>query len=91
MDIKETNYVTLIMETHGALDHLEGPGTQQRYKGSGGELVTKIFNYCEVFGDHFNYIHQVDNNNNRCHYPIQFRVLGLQSIVPTRVMPTSWH
>ena len=43
---------------------------QQSHKGLGGEVVTKRFNYCEVFGKHFRYRHQVDNNNNRCHSPI---------------------
>ena len=60
----------LIMTTYGMLENLKWSNTQQRYKGAGGELVTKTINYCEVFGNHFNYIHQIDNNNNRCHYPI---------------------
>ena len=38
--------------------------------GAVGELVTKQFNYREVFGNHFNYRYQVDNNNNRHHYTI---------------------
>ena len=36
MDIKDTDYVMLMMKTYGALEHLEGSDTQQRYKGAGG-------------------------------------------------------
>ena len=70
MDIKNPDYMILMMTTYGALDHLEGLDTHWRYKGKGGELVNKQFNYSEVFGNHFNYIHEVDDNNNRCHSPI---------------------
>ena len=62
--------MVLMMTTFGMLEHLEGSYTQRRYKGVGGELVTKRFNYCEVFGNQFNYRHQVENNINCCHYPI---------------------
>ena len=61
MDIKEPDYVMLVMTTYGILEHLEGLDTQRRYKGAGGELITKQFKYREVFGDHLNYNHQVDN------------------------------
>ena len=55
MAIKEPDYVMLMMTTHGTLEHLEGSGTQKRYKVAGGELVTKQFNCREVFRNHFNY------------------------------------
>ena len=32
--------------------------------------MTKLFNCCEVFRNHFNYIYQVDDNKNRCRAPI---------------------
>ena len=32
--------------------------------------MTKRFNYHEVFGNNFNYRHQVDDNRNQRHYPI---------------------
>ena len=70
MAIKDPDYVMLRMTTYGTLEYLEGSDTQQRYKGTGEELVTKRFNYCEVFRNHFNYRHQVDDNNNRHHSPI---------------------
>ena len=70
MDIKDTDYVILMVTKYEVLEHLEGLDTQQRYKGAGGDLVTKRFNYHEVFGNHFNYRHQVDENKNRRHYPI---------------------
>ena len=70
MDIKEPDYVVLLMTTYGMLEYLEGSDTQRRYKGAGGEFMTKQFNYCEFFGDHFNYRHQVDDNNNCRHSPI---------------------
>ena len=58
MDIKDPNYVVI---TYGTLEHLEGSDTQQRYKVAGGELVTKRFNYREVFKNHFNYRHQFED------------------------------
>ena len=67
MDIKDPNYMMLMMRIYGTLEHLEGSDTQQRYKGESGELVTKRFNCCEVFGNHFNYRHQVDSKNNWLH------------------------
>ena len=41
MDIKDTDYVMLMVTKYEALEHLEGLDTQQRYKGAGGDLVTK--------------------------------------------------
>ena len=41
MAIKDPNCVMLMMTTYGTLEHLEGSDTQRRYKGAGGELVTK--------------------------------------------------
>ena len=54
MDIKEPDYVMLTITIYGTLEHFEGLETQQRYKGAGGELVTKQFNYRDVFENHFN-------------------------------------
>ena len=70
MAIKEPDYVMLMMKTYGTLEYLEGSDTQRRYKGAGGELTTKRFNYCEVFGSHFIYRHQVDENSNWRHSTI---------------------
>ena len=64
--------MVLMMTTYGKLEHLEGSETQRRYKGVGGELVTKQFNYCEVLGNHLNCIHQIDDINNWFHCPISF-------------------
>ena len=69
MAIKEPDYVMIIMTTYGTLDHLEGSDTQQRYKGVGGELVTKKFKYHKNFSNHFNYRHQVDDAKNWRHSP----------------------
>ena len=60
----------LMMTTHGVLEHLEGSNTQRRYKGAGGELVTKQFKNYELFGSHFNYRHQVKDNNTWRYSPI---------------------
>ena len=60
----------LMMTTYGTLEHLEESDTHMRYKGVGGELATKRFNYREVFSNHFNYINKFDNKNNWRHYPI---------------------
>ena len=67
--MKELSYygVMLMMTTYGTLENLEGSDTQQRYKGEGGDLMTKQFNYLEVFGNHFNYRYQVDDNKNWRH------------------------
>ena len=43
----------IMMTTFRTLVIFEGLDTQRRYKGSGGEVVTKRFNYCEVFSNHF--------------------------------------
>ena len=70
MAINYTKYMMLMITIYGTLENLEGSDTQWRYKGAGEKLVTKRFNYCEVFGKNFNYRHQVDNNNNQCHSTI---------------------
>ena len=72
MNIKEPDYVVLMITTYVMLENLEGSDTQWRYKGAGEELVTRQFNFREVFSNHFNYRHQVDDNNNRRHSPISF-------------------
>ena len=87
MAIKDPDYVILMMMTYGMLDHLEGSDTQHRYKGTGGELVTKRFNYCEVFGNHFNYIHQVENKKNWCHSPISVERTWATKYWPDRCHP----
>ena len=84
MDIKDPDYVILMMTTYGTLEHLEGLDTQRRYKGDGGELMTKQFNYCEVFGNHFNYRNQVDNNNNQRHFPISVERTWAKNYWPDR-------
>ena len=70
MDIKDPNHVIFMMTAYGMLKNLEGLDMQWRYKGSGEGVVTKWFNYCELFGNHFHYRHQVDNNNKNRHYLI---------------------
>ena len=82
--IKETDYVVLMMTTYGTLEHLEGPDTQRRYRGAGGELVTKLFNYREVFGNHFNYRHEVDDNNNWLYSPISVEMTWAKNYWPDR-------
>ena len=55
MAIKYPAYVMLMMKTYGMLEHLEVSDTQRRYKGAGGDLVTKQSkNYREVFRNHLN-------------------------------------
>ena len=70
MAVKDPDYMMLMVSTYGMLEHSEGSETHQRHKGSGEELVTKQFSYHEVFGNHFNYRHQADDNKNCRHYPI---------------------
>ena len=80
-----------MMTTYRTLEYLEGLDTQRRYKGAGGELVTKQFNYCEVFENNFNYRHQIDDNNNWRHSPISVEITWDKIIGPNGIMPTSWH
>ena len=68
--IKDPKCVMLMMTTYGTLYTLEGSDKQWSYKGTGGELVTKRFNYLEVFRNHLNHKHQVFDNNYRQNYPI---------------------
>ena len=68
----------------------EGVGHTPEVEGMA-ELVTKGFNYCEVFRNHFNYRHQVDNKKIDDIILFQLRGIGLQSIGPTGVMPIYWH
>ena len=53
MALKDPDYVILMMTTYMTLEYLDWLDMQWSYKGSGGEVVTKRFNYCEVFGNHF--------------------------------------
>ena len=76
--------MVLMMTTYGKLEHFEGSDTQQRYKGAGGEFVTKRLNYCEVFGNHFNFRHQVGNNNNWLHSPISVERILYKKYWPNR-------
>ena len=61
MALKEPDYVLLVMTRYVKLENFEGSDTQRRYTGSGREVVTKRFNYHEVFGNQFRYHHQVNN------------------------------
>ena len=70
MDIKDFEYIMIMMTTYGKLDNLEGLYTHRRYKGSNREVLTKRFNYSEVFGNHFRYHHQFYNNKDCCNFTI---------------------
>ena len=84
MALKEPYHVILIMKTDGTLENWEGLDTHQSYKGSGREVVTKQCNYCEVSGNHFNYRHQFDDNNNRLHCPIYLESYWATNYCPDR-------
>ena len=47
-------------------------------------MVTKWFNYREVFGNHFCYRHKFDNNINHRHYPISVERIWEISYWPDR-------
>ena len=70
ISLKESDYIMIMMTTYGMLENLEGSYMQWRYKVSIWEVVTKLFNYCEVFDNHFCYCQQVDENKNYRHCPI---------------------
>ena len=63
---------------------MEGSGIHWRYKGAVGELVTKLFKYREVFGNHFNYRYQIDDNNNWNHYHISVERTWVTTCWPDR-------
>ena len=48
-----------------------GVGHTVEVQGGGWGVGDQRFNCCEVFVDHFNYRHQVDDNKNRRHSPIK--------------------
>ena len=54
MAIKDPSYMMLMIPAYGTLEHLEGSDTHRRYKGAGGGLVNKRFNYREIFRNHSN-------------------------------------
>ena len=89
MNIKETDYAMLVMTTYRTLNNLEVLDMQRRYKGLGGEVATKWFNYHELFGNHFHYQFQVDDNNNPHHSPIYMQGTWEKNIGLTVYMLTS--
>ena len=91
MAIKDPDYVMLTMTKYGTLEHLEGLDTQQRYKGAGGELVTKRLNYRKVFGNQSIKNIKLTTRTIRTIVIFQLRGLGIQSIGPTGVMPNFWN
>ena len=75
-----------MMTTYGTLEHLEGSDTEWRYKGAGGELATKQFNYCEVLGNQFKFRHQVEDNKSWHHY-----LISVERTWATKYMPNRCH
>ena len=59
-----------IMATRMTLEELDGADTRWEYKGRDGDSLARIFKYCQLFGFHFHYHHQVNDHKNRTHAPI---------------------
>ena len=69
MCIKEPKYVMKRMCKCMTLDNFEGGQTWRDYLVDGVK-TTKTFCYKHPFGMHYKFRHQVDDNNNRRHFPI---------------------
>ena len=67
--MKEPDYIMSIMSTYGTLNESEN-STKRIYKNENGQEVTTEFFYTEVFNNHFQYRHVVDDNNNNRMQPI---------------------
>ena len=55
---------------------MDGADTRREYKGRDGQSLDRLFKYCQPFGLHFHYRHQVDDHNNRIHAPISVESKG---------------
>ena len=61
---KEPEYVMKTMATWMTLEELDGSDTRREYKRQDDKSLTRLFKYCQPFGLHFRYRHQVDDHNN---------------------------
>ena len=59
-----------IMATWMTLEELDRADTRREYKGQDGESLARLLKYCQQFGLHFCYHHQVYDHKNRRHAPI---------------------
>ena len=66
------------------LEDLDGSDTRREYKGWDGESLARLFNYLHPFGLHLQYLHQVDNHNNRRHAPISIERTWATTFWPDR-------
>ena len=73
-----------IMATCMTLEELDGADTRQEYKGWYGESLARLFKYCHLFGLHFRYRHQVDDQNNRRHAHISIERTWATKFWPDR-------
>ena len=73
-----------IMATWMALEELDGADIRWEYKERDGESVARLFKYCQPFGLHFRYCHQVDDHNNRRHAPISIERTWATKFCPDR-------
>ena len=89
MALKKPEYVMRMMTKYGMLDNLEGSYTQKRNKVSGREVVTKRFNFSEVFCNHFRYRHQFDKTTIIFILIFLWKVIGQQIMGLTISMLTS--
>jgi hypothetical protein len=64
--MKEPDYVMMLMSTYGTTSPKDGQkDTRRHYKNAQGQIVTTIFKYPEVVGNHYSYRGCVDDHNNR--------------------------
>ena len=68
--IKEENYTMKLMATYGALVEIDGSKTLRSLNAVNGEKFIRLFNYFEIFHNHFKFCHKVDDHNNSRHSPL---------------------
>ena len=81
---KEPEYVMKIMATWMTLEELDGADTRREYKGRDGESLTRLFKYCQPYGLHFRYRHQVEDHKNRRHATISIEMTWATKFWPDR-------
>ena len=68
--MKEENYTMKLMATYGALVEIDGSKTLRSLNAVNGEKFIRLFNYFEIFHNHFKFCHKVDDHNNSRHSPL---------------------
>jgi hypothetical protein len=81
---KEPDYVMSIMSTYGTVNE-QGALKKRIFKDANGVQQVRTFFYTEVFHNHYQYRHVVDDNNNNRMQPIAIEETWKTSYWPNRV------